>query len=251
LLTVPVGAIVAIPAIRLSGLYLAVATFGFGILIEYLFFPTGLMFGIAGAINTPRPAIWGLDGDKGFYFTVLVIVALIAALAVYVMRSRLGRLLRAMSDSPTALSAMGTNVNVTCVLIFCISAFMAGIAGALFGAVIQSINGQAFGYFNSLQWLAVLAISGVPFRYAPLPTALLGGASIAVLPVYINNTTFNNYLPAIFGVAAVLNALMTDRDSGRGSSRSEQWTTRAMGRQRSPVAERSRPEPVTQPAPVG
>jgi ABC-type branched-subunit amino acid transport system permease subunit len=211
LVAVPIGALVAIPAIRLSGLYLAVATFGFAILLEQLFFSTGLMFGASGAINTPRPDFWVFGDDKGYYYVVLIVAVLMAGLAALVIRGRLGKLLRAMSDSPMALSTHGTSINISRVLIFCISAFMAGVAGALFGALIQSVNGSSFQFFKSLQYLAVLAISGAAVKYAPIPTALIAGASLAVIPAYINSDTFTDYLPVIFGVFAVLNALTTDR----------------------------------------
>ena len=74
LATVPVGAMVAIPAIRLSGLYLALATFGFGLLVERMVFGTGLMFGGRGSRPAPRPGdLFGLTlgSDKGFYYVAL------------------------------------------------------------------------------------------------------------------------------------------------------------------------------------
>jgi branched-subunit amino acid ABC-type transport system permease component len=233
LITVPVGALIAIPAIRLSGLYLAVATFGFGILLERLVFPTSLMFGESGALDTPRPP--GLDSDRAYYYVVLAVALIAAGIATAVIRGRLGRLLQAMSDSPVALSTLGTAVNIVRVLVFCLSAMMAGVAGALLGAVTQSINGTAFSFFASLQWLAVLAISGAPFRYRPVPTALLAGASIAIFPSYLGSGTLQEYLPGIFGVAAVINALSADRKRGTGSAEVQ---TAPADRRRGPVAAR-------------
>src|SRR5439155_3098831 len=91
LVTVPIGAMVAVPAIRLSGLFLALATFGFGILVERMGFSTGLMFGSAGSRHAPRPgALFGLTlgSDTGFYY-VCVAVALVACVALYALnRSR-------------------------------------------------------------------------------------------------------------------------------------------------------------------
>jgi branched-subunit amino acid ABC-type transport system permease component len=234
LITVPVGALIAVPAIRLSGLYLAVATFGFGILLERLVFRTSLMFGAAGALDTPRPP--GLTSDRAYYYVVLAVALLAAATATAVIRGRLGRLLQAMSDSPTALSTLGTEVNVVRVLVFCLSSFLVGVAGALLGGVTQSINGTAFSFFTSLQWLAVLAISGAPFRYRPVPTALLAGASIAVIPSYIGSATLQDYLPAIFGVAAMLNALGAERRPRDAAE--EPSARRASSRRPGPVAAR-------------
>lgn len=253
LITVPVGAVVAIPAIRLSGLFLAVATFGFGILLERLVYPTSLMFGPA-SVEAPRPS--GLEGDAAYYYIVLGVAVASAVLTILVIRGRLGRLLRAMSDSPTALSTLGTSVNSTRVMVFCISAFMAGIAGALFGALTQSINGDSFSFFASLTWLAVFAISGAPFRYAPLPTAVLAGINLAVIPSYLHSEALLDYLPVVFGVAAIANALLTDRGHGSKPAAEEPVTTPPAapvdgrrggdrGRERSPVG--ARMEPVGRP----
>jgi branched-subunit amino acid ABC-type transport system permease component len=240
LITVPVGAIIAIPAIRLSGLYLAVATFGFGILLERLVFPTGLMFGANGALDTPRPP--GFAGDRAYYYVVLTVAVAAAVVATAVIRGRLGRLLLAMSDSPTALSTLGTEVNVVRILVFCLSALMVGVAGALLGGVTQSINGTAFSFFTSLQWLAVLAISGAPFRYRPVPTALLAGASMAVIPSYLDSATLQQYLPALFGLAALLNALGANR-APRRQAAPDSTASRAVGRRPGPVAARMQVTP--------
>jgi branched-subunit amino acid ABC-type transport system permease component len=215
LIAVPVGALVAIPAIRLSGLYLAVATLGFGILLERLLFGTSIMFGADLSLPAPRPQVLGLDTDRGYYYTVVALTLAMAVLATFVIRGRLGRMLRAMSDSPTALSTLGAGVNSMRVLIFCISAFMAAVAGALFAGLTQSVGAAGFNFFASLTWLTILVISGAPFRYAPLPTAVVGGINIAVIPAYLTNETLLEILPAVFGLAAVANALVTDRDHGR------------------------------------
>ncbi|MCU1692670.1 MAG: putative Sulfate-transporting ATPase [Frankiales bacterium] len=244
LLTVPVGALVAVPAIRLSGLYLGVATFGFGILLERLLYGTSLLFGAAGARPAPRPEVFGLDSDRGYYYVVLAVAAAAAVLSAFVVRGRLGRLLRGMSDSPVALSTLGTGVNSVRVLVFCLSAFMAGIAGALFGGLTQSINGTGFSFFASLTWLTILVISGAPFRYAPLPTAVLGGINIAVLPAYLTNEKLLAILPAVFGLAAVANAVLTDRGRGSTGTPSDPDTgeeaRRRAARSRSPVTARLR-----------
>ena len=127
------GAVAAIPSFRLSGVYLAVATFGFGLLLQNLIFPTFLMFGQVDSVTVNRPHLWGLNAtsDRAYYFLALVIAALCAGIVVGVRRSRLGRLLRGLSDSPLAREAHGTNTRLTRLYVFCISA---GIAGHRRGA---------------------------------------------------------------------------------------------------------------------
>ena len=79
IIALPVGALVAIPAIRLSGVFLALATYGFGILLEQMFYDTGIMFGpTTSGISAPRPDVtilgWHLYTDKGFYYVLLIFV---------------------------------------------------------------------------------------------------------------------------------------------------------------------------------
>jgi ABC-type branched-subunit amino acid transport system permease subunit len=103
LIVVPIGALLAIPAIRLSGLYLALATFGFGILLQGMFYTQDYMFGSNGIGRAmPRPSI--ATSDKSYYFLVLALVVGAAVFIIALNRSRLGRLLRGASDSTVPLS---------------------------------------------------------------------------------------------------------------------------------------------------
>ena len=99
LVMVPVGALVAIPAIRLSGLFLALATFGFGILAQNLLFLTKFAFGAGSVVRIPRPNVFGVDlaGDKSFYYFVLICVVLGVVAVEAVRVTRLGRVLRALA----------------------------------------------------------------------------------------------------------------------------------------------------------
>ena len=228
--TVPLGALVAIPAIRLSGVYLALATFGFGILLQQVFYSTDLMFTQVNQRLIARPA--GLASDTAYYYVLVALAVGAMALVALVLRSRLGRLLRALSDSPLALTTQGTTVSISLTLVFCISAFLAGIGGALLGGVTEAINGSGFGPFNSLLWLGVLALSGTRlFRGAV--TAAVG---LAVIPSYLHFTP--EVQTALFGAAAVAAALLADGviDVGRPFRR---WAANSEGRMNSPVAART------------
>ena len=202
LVAIPVGALVAIPAIRLSGIYLALATFGFGVLLQQLVYRTHFMFGRNGPLPVPRPS--GFEGDVAFYYLVLAVAVLACLLVAMVTRQRLGRLLHALADSPLALSAQGVNVNVTRVLVFCISAFLAAIAGALLAALSGSVDVAPFDPFQSLLYLAVLAVAGSGQLRAPVVAAAL----LAVLPAYLaGSNAIATYEPVAFGVGALVVAL--------------------------------------------
>jgi len=206
LIAVPIGALLAIPAIRLAGLYLALGTFGFGLLLQDMFYQSNVMFGVSDlGLKMPMPSLSWIDlrSSTGFYYLVLAITALVSIAVVVLVRSRLGRLLRAMADSPTALTTGGTSVTATRVLVFCISAFIAAIAGALIGMVLTVATGSAFDPLTSLSLLALVLIipTGEPWF------AIIGGLGLGLVPGYISSANINNYLSLIFGLSAVLVAL--------------------------------------------
>jgi ABC-type branched-subunit amino acid transport system permease subunit len=197
---VPVGALVAIPAIRLSGVYLALATFGFGLLMERVLFGNKIMFGANGLVQAPRPAF--ARDDKPFYYLVLGLGVVAAILVMAVVKTRLGRLLRALGDAPVALGVAGVGTSTTRVIAFCLSAFLAGIAGALSIAFTGQASGRGFGAVNSLMWLTVLAICGTRV----LPSAVAGVVLLSVAPSYLPDRLVE-YQPLMFGGAALLAAV--------------------------------------------
>jgi branched-subunit amino acid ABC-type transport system permease component len=200
LLTVPVGALIAIPAIRLSGLYLALSTFGFGVLLAQFFYTKSYMFGIGQRLETRRPG--GLSTDTRYYF-VLLAIAVIAALVVAVVEhSRIGRLLRALADSPVALSTLGLSTNITLVLVFCLSAGLAGISGATYAALFGRIGGFGFPFVQSLTVLAVLAIAG----RRTITTAFAAPLLLYVLPGYVSGARASAALQVAFGLSAIIAA---------------------------------------------
>ena len=100
------------------------------------------------------PGVGWASTDTGFYYVVLGCTLLIALLVVLIVHSRLGRLLRGISDSAIALSANGATVNMTHVLVFCISAFIAGISGALLGGDARVDQRGSFDPIASLDLLS-------------------------------------------------------------------------------------------------
>jgi ABC-type branched-subunit amino acid transport system ATPase component/branched-subunit amino acid ABC-type transport system permease component len=209
---VPVGAIVAIPAIRLSGVFLALATYGFGILLEQMFYDTNLMFGpTTGGIAAPRPDVtilgWHLFSDKGFYYLLLAFVVLTVVVIQAILRGRMGRLLKGLSDSPVALETHGATVNVMKVLVFCISAGLAAIAGALLASLFSYGLGTNYSSFASLTMVAILTITviGDPWY------AILAALAYGIVPGYITVANINTYLTIVFGVSAATFALQANR----------------------------------------
>jgi len=203
-IAVPIGALLAIPAIRLSGLYLALATFGFGILLQYMFYSQSYMFGNLGlGVRVPMPVFRALgltQSDKSYYYLCLALAVVVTVFVIAVGRSRLGRLLRALSDSPTGLAASGASTNVTRLLVFCISAFLAAIAGVLEAGAIGTATDASYQPITSLVFFALIIISlgGAPW-YAI--GAAIGSTLIAS---YWTNANASNWLQVVFGLSALI-----------------------------------------------
>lgn len=236
LIAVPMGAVVAIPAIRLSGLFLALATLGFGVLVEKLLYPRALMFGQFGSRTGPRPDLF--SGARPYYFLCVLFAAGSLLLVVAVRRSRLGRLLEGLADSPIALVTHGSSTNVTRVMVFCLSSFLAGIAGALYVGVVGSVSSSGASSsslvsFNSLVWLAVMAFVGRGSTSAPVLAAL----ALVVGPSYLTNPNTTQYLTIGFGVIAIASCAFSDDVRRRIVANLPAARDRVV---RSPVAERNR-----------
>jgi ABC-type branched-subunit amino acid transport system ATPase component/branched-subunit amino acid ABC-type transport system permease component len=208
LVAIPVGAVVAIPAVRVSRVFLALATLGFGILMEQAFYTRDFMFGQSPiGLAAPRPDVsvgsWNLSTDTGFYYVLLIITVLVVVVLTIINRGRLGRLLEAMSDSPLALETYGTTSSVLKVIVFCIVAALAALAGALEAQLYSFGIGTYFPSFGSLILVALVVIvtAGDPWY------AVIAAIGYSVIPAYITSGNTTSVLNLLFGLGAVTAAL--------------------------------------------
>ena len=211
LIAVPVGALVAIPAIRLPGIYLALATLGFGVLMQYVFYPTSFMFTRSLTVATTRHLLGPFNGrnDTQFFYLVLVIAAVALAAVYVVIRTRLGRVLRAMAETPTMLVTNGLNVNASKLIVFSMSAFLAAISGALAVTQYGSSSVVQYGPLESLLLLAVLAICGTQVLRGSVLAATLFG----ILPGYLSGFGTNQQTFAFGALALVASLILGKRES--------------------------------------
>lgn len=208
--TCVIGALVALPALRLSGVYLALLTLGFAILMDQVVFVNASVFGsVGGALNVPTPSLFGYPIDTAQ--RLLPLLALVAGgygiIVVAIRRHRLGRNLAAMRDSPIAASALGLNIVGTKVTAFAIASAMAGLAGCLYGAVEQQAAAVQFNYLASLNALLILVLWGA----SNVPGAYLGALfyvfGFLEMPRLINNPSLVQAIQqlgvglAVFGMA--------------------------------------------------
>jgi branched-chain amino acid transport system permease protein len=183
------GFLVGIPALRLTGPYLAIATLGLAlatpqILKKY----DGLTHGTQG-INVrpevpPPPefiADWfgiKLSNDEWIYFLALFIAFLMMILAINIVRSRVGRAFVAIRDSEIAAQAMGISVPRYKTIAFAISAFYGGIAGGTYAQVVGYVSPESFNFLLSINFLTTIVVGGL----ASILGSVLGATGLIVVP---------------------------------------------------------------------
>jgi branched-chain amino acid transport system permease protein len=180
-LSAAVGALVALPALRLKGLYLALATFAFAQAMVYVFFDNNNVFGQGGALPVDRLHLPGLSlqSDRAFFMACAVVFAAAAVGVLAVRRASFGRRLAAMSDSPAASATLGMNITWMKLAVFTMSAGLAGLAGVLYGGLRGSVGSNDFQTLASLSLLLLLAIWGLD----SVTGVLLAGITYALFPV--------------------------------------------------------------------
>lgn len=200
LIAAVVGVAVSLPAVRLSGLHLALATFAFGLLVQQLVWSTNLGFGVGGQVTVPRPA--GFTGNAVFYWLVLG-VALVTIVAVNALvRSRLGGISRAIADSELATTSLGIRASTVRVLVFAMSAFIAAIGGGLIGSLYGTVTLTQFTYSQSLMFVAVLVTAGI----AGQSGVVLGAVLFAAVPSIFTWEWLANWSGVFFGINAIIYA---------------------------------------------
>jgi ABC-type branched-subunit amino acid transport system ATPase component len=134
------------------------------------------------------------------YYVVLIFVVIIAVGVAVLSETRLGKMLRAMGDSPLALDTYGLNVSVIRVVVFCISAFIAAIAGALSASVSTFAIGDNFPSFSSITLvvIVVVVVVGEPWY------AFIGAAALTLVPVYVSGNNVTQIVLSAFAILGVL-----------------------------------------------
>jgi len=215
------GAIVALPALRLRGLYLALSTLAFALLMDNVFFASSAIFPQQGAgIPDPPPSIFGLTARS---YTSVAAVAVVfvglCAVGILVLRQRhFGRALAALRDAPAAASALGLNVVRTKLIVLALASGMAGLMGCLYGSLFQQALSSQFVYLNSLTALLILSIYGV----TSVSGAFVGAGFFSVFYLMIPNWITNqNIVSAIqpLGIGLAVFALAQHPDGAIAQNR--------------------------------
>ena len=173
-----IGFLLGVPALRLSGFYLAVATLGFGITVPLVILNTESISGGHMGLNPPRPTLFGFtfSTDLSYYYLTFAIMVLLIAVACWLLRTKAGRAWVALRDSETAAQAMGINLASYKTLAFAVSGFYTGIAGSLNGHLITSIHPEGYTFTQSIQFLTFIVVGGM----ASIPGSIMGAVFLTV-----------------------------------------------------------------------
>ena len=168
------GFLLGLPALRLEGPYLSIATLGFGLTITQVI---GRMefFGGRQGLHTPDLMIGPLhlDSDKEFYYLLILITILLTLAARNLIKTKIGRAFIAIRDADIAAETMGVNLVYYKTLAFAVSAIYTGLAGGLYAFVLWFIEPQIFNLFMSIIFLAMVVVGGLGSIFGSIAGACL------------------------------------------------------------------------------
>ncbi len=208
LVTLPLAGIVAaaagvaigVPTLRMTGLYLAIATLAFSIIVEKVFSHWESVTGGFDGLPVDAPDLFGYELWEPWqlYYIALAVLVVVLLGSINLLRSPIGRAMVAVRDSEVSAQSMGVNLARTKTIAFAISAGITGLAGALFGHFVQHLAPDSFNILLSIQLLLLVVVGGI----GSLHGAIYGAIFIGLLPQAI--AIARDYLPPKIGQIAGL-----------------------------------------------
>ncbi len=222
-LTAATGWLLGVPALRLSGPYLAIATLGFGTAVSQVLLKWERLTGGYMGLKPPRPSLgsWTLAGDTALYYLTAGVLASMTLAATNLVRSPVGRAFVAVRDSEAAAQASGIDPARTKTLAFAVSAFYAGIAGALYAHMVGYVSPSDFNLLISIFLMSAIVIGGL----ASIPGSVAGAVVLTVGFQLLSGV--RDLRTVVYGLALVLTVIFIPGGLWRATAR---W--RAAGRQR-------------------
>lgn len=203
-LSAAVGVVVGLPALRVKGIYLGIATLAFGFIVAEVFARwESVTGGNAGmTVGPARMFGWTADTAASFYYLCLVLAVLATLACLNLLRSPTGRAFVAIRDSEISAQSMGIHLARYKTLSFALSAALAGIGGALYAHQIRFLSPDQFDIVQSIDLLLMVVIGGL----GSLHGAFLGAIFLIGLPQAIS--AVKDWLPAAIGQAPGLKAVV-------------------------------------------
>ncbi|UCG38005.1 MAG: branched-chain amino acid ABC transporter permease [bacterium] len=205
--------VIGVPTLKLHGHYLAMATLGFGIIV-YIFFNelVPLTGGPSGLTGIREMTLFGYDFDTDleYYYLVCLCLLLTLLLSINVVRSRVGRALRAIHGSEVASSVLGVDVSRYKVGIFVLSALYAALAGWLYAHYITFVSPSSFGFMFSVKLVTMVVIGSLGSLWG----AIFGAALLTSMPEFLH--VFENFETTVFGMILMSVMIFMPRGLLRG-----------------------------------
>lgn len=203
-LSAAVGVVVGLPALRVKGIYLGIATLSFGFIVEEVFARwESVTGGNAGkTVGAVKMFGWTADSAPAFYFVCLVVAVACTLACLNLLRSHTGRAFVAIRDSEISAQSMGIHLARYKTLSFAISAALAGTGGALYAHAIRFLSPDQFNIVQSIDLLLMVVLGGL----GSIHGAFLGAIFLIGLPQAI--TAVKDFLPAAIGQAPGLKAVV-------------------------------------------
>ncbi len=179
------GVALAYPTVRVRGVYLAVVTIAFGIIVENVAIEwTALTGGTTGLSGIPTPSVFGYELTGYGFYGVLAATLLLATLAAHNLTdSRYGRAMLAVSQSEIAARSLGVNATAMRILAFVAAAVTAGVAGVFYSFLNQYISPDIFTFSDSVRFLLMVILGGAATTFGPV----LGAFVLTYLPEYLQD----------------------------------------------------------------
>jgi branched-chain amino acid transport system permease protein len=203
-LSASVGVVVGLPALRVKGIYLAVATLAFGFIVEEVMARWESITGGNAGLAVKPPALfgWMASGAESFYLVVLLTCVLVTVGVLNLLRTSTGRAFIAIRDSEISAQSMGIHLARYKTVSFALSAAIVGIAGALYAHKLRFISPEQFGIAQSIDLLLLVVVGGLGSVHG----AFFGAIFLITMPQAI--AIAKDWLPPAIGQAAGLQAVV-------------------------------------------
>ncbi|OYT99827.1 MAG: ABC transporter [Burkholderiales bacterium PBB1] len=199
------GALLALPALKVTGPYLAMVTLAFGTIIQILINEMTFLTEGPMGITLGKPQAFGIEFDKRAQFWTVAAVLVLSLIVVHrILKSHLGRAFEALRGSPVASDCMGVSVYRYKVYAFVISAALAGLAGALYAHSEQYISPNTYNFELTVLFLLAVIMGGRKSRIG----SLLGAAIIVLLPKLLDDITMFRWVSVAIAVGVLIGSIV-------------------------------------------
>lgn len=202
-----IGTLLAAPALRLTGLHLAIVTLAFGVIVVQLIGKGGSWTGGMSGLTLPEATVFGfpLSSEERRFWVFALVFAFVVWTSGNFLRLKPGRALLALREREVTARALGINTSAYKTLAFAYSSLLAGLSGALYSALKGYISVDDFTIWNSIYFFVMIAVGGM----TSIAGGIIGAAVVTILPEALRG--LNESANAVFGIVLMLTIIFLPR----------------------------------------